>query len=72
MWIFPACGVELTVVQVSNKNKLARGNLQMKVKCCVYSLTAAYLALGLSLSTWIKKTDFTAETAMQCGKADKG
>lgn len=34
MWILPACGEEMTAVQISNKIKLVRGNLQMKVSQC--------------------------------------
>lgn len=34
MWILPACGEELTLVQISNKTKLASGNLQTKVNQC--------------------------------------
>lgn len=37
VWILPLCWEELTVFQISQKNKLTSGNLQIKVNqcCCV-------------------------------------
>lgn len=56
VWILPACGEEMTVVQISNKNQLARGNLQTKVSqcCCVAIIRSCLLDTG-TLSSWKQK-----------------
>lgn len=57
VWILPACGEEMTVVQISNKNKLASGNLQMKVsQCCCVAFSHSRLLNTGTLSSWKQKT----------------
>ena len=48
VWILAACGEELTAVQISNKNRLASGDLQMKVNqcCCVVFTHSCLLDSG--------------------------